>query len=66
VSFIGCATSAPDGSSPRGYGRILVVDHRLEISLLLLLEFFFKIVNLSGARPALPMGVAPESMFGYL
>jgi hypothetical protein len=27
---IGCATSAPDGSSPRGYGRVLVADHRLK------------------------------------
>jgi hypothetical protein len=23
-------TSTPDGSSPRGYGRILVVEHRLK------------------------------------
>jgi hypothetical protein len=29
LSFIGCATSAPDGSSPQGYGRVLVVNHRL-------------------------------------
>jgi hypothetical protein len=61
--FIGCVTSAPDGSSPRGYGRVLVVDHRLKISSFssssLLVEFFLKIINLSGARPALPMGVAP-------
>ena len=26
---IGCATSAPDGSSPRGYEQMLVFDHRL-------------------------------------
>jgi hypothetical protein len=28
--FIGCVTSAPDGSSPRGYGGALVLCHRLE------------------------------------
>ena len=28
--FIGCATSAPDGSSPRGYGRMLAGEHRLK------------------------------------
>ena len=27
---IGCAISAPDGSSPRGYGRVHAVDHRLK------------------------------------
>ncbi len=26
---IGCATSAPDGSSPRGYEQMLVFGHRL-------------------------------------
>jgi hypothetical protein len=30
VIVIGCAISAPDGSSPRGYGPILVVEHRLK------------------------------------
>jgi hypothetical protein len=29
--FIGCATSAPDGSSPRVYVRILVAGHRLKL-----------------------------------
>jgi hypothetical protein len=28
----GCALSAPDGSSPRGYGWILVVNHRLKLT----------------------------------
>ena len=27
--FVGCAASAPDGSSPRGYVRLEVVEHRL-------------------------------------
>jgi hypothetical protein len=27
--FIGCTTSAPDGSSPRSYEQMLVFDHRL-------------------------------------
>jgi hypothetical protein len=63
-SFItGCTTSAPDVSSPRGYGRVFVVDHRLQSLRLFSVDFF-----LSGARPALPMGVAPEAIakfFGY-
>jgi hypothetical protein len=29
---IGCALSAPNGSSPRGYGWILVVNHRLKLT----------------------------------
>jgi hypothetical protein len=29
--FIGCATSAPDGSSPRVYVRVLVAGHRLKL-----------------------------------
>jgi hypothetical protein len=29
VIFVGCATTAPDGSSPRGYVRLLVAVHRL-------------------------------------
>jgi hypothetical protein len=35
--FIGCALSAPDGSSPRGYVWQLVVKHRLKVQLLFLL-----------------------------
>jgi hypothetical protein len=27
---IGCATNAPDGSSPRGYGGVLTADYRLK------------------------------------
>jgi hypothetical protein len=34
---IGCALSAPDGSSPRGYVWRLVVKHRLKVQLLFLL-----------------------------
>jgi hypothetical protein len=30
--FIGCAIISSDGSSPRGYSRVLVVNHRLEFS----------------------------------
>jgi hypothetical protein len=54
---LGCTTSAPDVSSPRGYGWVLVTDHRLQFLLLLSVIFF-----LSGAQPALPMGVATESI----
>jgi hypothetical protein len=32
LSSIGCALSAPDGSSPRGYGWISVVNHRLKLT----------------------------------
>jgi hypothetical protein len=30
ISFIGCATSAPDGSSPQGYSRIFLFGYRLK------------------------------------
>jgi hypothetical protein len=55
--MIGCITSAPDVNSPRGYGRVFVADHRLQPFRLLFVDFF-----LSGARPKLPMGVAPEAI----
>jgi hypothetical protein len=35
LCLIGCATNAPDGSSPRGYGRVRVVDYKLINSSLL-------------------------------
>jgi hypothetical protein len=60
--IIRCTTSAPDVSRPRGYGWVLVADHRLQFLLLLSVEFFLKTAFLSGARPALPMGVAPEAI----
>ena len=31
VYSIGCANSAPDGSSPRVYVRVLVAEHRLKL-----------------------------------
>jgi hypothetical protein len=40
-SSIGCALSAPDGSSPRGYVWILVVKHRLEVHVFFLLLFVY-------------------------
>jgi hypothetical protein len=39
-SYIGCALSAPDGSSPRGYVWVLVDRHRLKIHLFFLLLTF--------------------------
>jgi hypothetical protein len=30
-NIVGCALSAPDGSSPRGYVWILVVKYRLKV-----------------------------------
>jgi hypothetical protein len=66
--FIGCTTSTPDGSSPRGYSQKNLFEYRLRIS------FFFNLAELpveyisspislrinfsSGVRSALPMGVA--------
>jgi hypothetical protein len=42
---------------PKCWGRVFVADHRLQSLRLLSVNFF-----LSGARPALPMGVAPEAI----
>jgi hypothetical protein len=54
-SSIGCVLSAPDGSSPRGYGWILVVNHRLKIYF-----FFLLLVSLLCKPPSLRRG------FSYL
>jgi hypothetical protein len=56
--------STPEISSPRGYGQIFLADHSLQFLHLFLSNSFYKIVLLflSGARPALPMGVAPEAI----
>ena len=70
VNFIGHANSVPDGSSPRGYNQELVLGCRLNILVHLvailslfpnMIFFFFSLFYLSGARTALPMGVAPEA-----
>jgi hypothetical protein len=37
---LGCANSAPDGSSPRGYEQIFVFDHRLTPFLFCLSRIF--------------------------
>jgi hypothetical protein len=68
---IGCARSAPDGSSPRGYSQFFFFEYRLKNSLyvfamLLPHEYFYLVLFLSGARSVLPMGVAPEAMMGCL
>jgi hypothetical protein len=44
-SSIGCALSAPDGSSPRGYVWILVVKHRLKF------HVFFLLLSSTIAKP---------------
>jgi hypothetical protein len=54
-SSIGCALSAPDGSSPRGYGWILVVNHRLKI------HFFFFLLISPVCKPP-----SPRQSFSYL
>jgi hypothetical protein len=55
LSSIGCALSAPDGSSPRGYGWILVVNHRLKI------HFFFFLLISPHCKPP-----SPRRGFSYL
>jgi hypothetical protein len=47
-SSIGCALSAPDGSSPRGYVWILVGKHRLKIHL------FFLLLTSTVSKPPSP------------
>jgi hypothetical protein len=57
LSFIiECTTSAPDVRTSKATGDYLA-DHGLQSLCLLSIEFF-----LSGARPAFPMGVAPEAI----
>jgi hypothetical protein len=73
--FIGCATSAPDGSSPRGYSWffIWVQAHNFLLqscsatyrsyftfSSWFLHPFYFRINCSSGARTMLSMGVGPR------
>jgi hypothetical protein len=55
--FIECTTSAPDVRTFEAMGGYLLADHKLQSLSLLSVDFF-----LSGARPALPMGVAPEAI----
>jgi hypothetical protein len=75
--FIGCATRAPDGSSPRGYSQIFLSIGSEVLSSFLPsfimtctkqfeLSFLFDLYTSSGARSPFPMGVAPEAMVGFL
>jgi hypothetical protein len=54
-SVIGCTTSAPDVSSPWGYGRVLVADHRLQSLRLPFIDFFF-----IGCMTSAPDGSSPR------
>jgi hypothetical protein len=45
---------------------VLATDNELEIFFLVLHWWPSRNNSSSGARPALPMGVAPEAMVGYL
>jgi hypothetical protein len=65
-NFVGCATSAPDGSSLRGYSRKNISSigsskfsffHPSRSSIFLIIS--------SGARPALPMVVASKAIVEY-
>ncbi len=66
LNFIGHANSVPDGSSPRGYNQGLVLGCRLHALCRHIFFFLPEFYNISGARTALPMGVAPEAMNKYL
>jgi hypothetical protein len=60
LSFIiECTTSASDVRTSGAMGGYLA-DHRLQSLCLLFVDFF-----LSGVRPALPMGVAPEAIANF-
>jgi hypothetical protein len=64
-NFVGCTTSAPDGSSPEA-----IVEKKSSIGSSKFSLFhpsrscLFLIIS-SGARPALPMVVAPEAIVEY-
>jgi hypothetical protein len=67
--FVGCATSAPDWSSPRGYSLEFALGYRpifcWSTNLLYFIVSLYFFISL-GAQPALPMGVAPEATSKYL
>jgi hypothetical protein len=41
VNFIGCATSTPDGSSPRGYKGVLAACYRLKYLFWTIFSFLY-------------------------
>jgi hypothetical protein len=70
-NFVGCTTSAPDRSSPRGYSRkklCLSIDSKIfapcfpRIVISCIKFLFFS----SGMRSTLPIEVAPKAMGGFL
>jgi hypothetical protein len=72
VNFAGCATSAPDSSSPRGYKEVLVACYRLKnnYSLLFLhrriLQKSFCFCSFSSSRRSmLLIRIAPEAISGF-
>jgi hypothetical protein len=65
TNFFGCARSAPDGSSPRGYIRVVALGCRLNLFVNELHMFSLSCV-LSGTRIILPIRVAPEPMIRCL
>jgi hypothetical protein len=72
VNFAGCTTSAPDGSSPRGYKGVLAACYRLKniYSLLFLhhriLQKSLCFCSLSSSRrPMLLIRIAPEAISGF-
>jgi hypothetical protein len=71
-NFIGCATSAPDGSSPRGYSQFFLFGYRLKnISSFAILVSPYPTKKLflfisSSRRSMLLIRVAPEAMDGFL
>jgi hypothetical protein len=71
-NFIGCATSAPDGSIPRGYSRFFFSSIgskflRVHLESSTCVEIFFLVTgSLAGARSALLMGVALKALMRFL
>jgi hypothetical protein len=64
-SSIGCALSAPDGSSPRGYVWVLVDKHRLKIHFPPLDVYYFEAPE-SKSRFSYHATIISSSCFFYL
>jgi hypothetical protein len=60
-AYIICRQAGPLSLSAQ-LVQVLVANHRLQSLLLLSVDSFLNIAFLSGARSALPMGVAPEAI----
>jgi hypothetical protein len=66
-NIVGCAPSALDGRSPRGYSQKSIISSigSNVLCLLLIIKSKLCMIISSGACPALPIVVAPESIVEY-